>query len=67
MGNKIRVPIAQGLDVPNFVKDVQNFINDVPSFVNDVPRGPKSIPKWGMTSNHFLNMSKGINGPREGR
>ena len=68
MGNKIGVPIAQGLDVPNFfkdvpnfMKDVQNFIKHVPNFVKYVPRGPKSIPKWGTTSNHFLRLSKGIN------
>ena len=68
MGNKIGVPIVQGLDVPNFfkdvpnfMKDVQNFIKHVPNFVKDVPRGPKSIPKWGTTSNHFLRLSKGIN------
>ena len=38
MSDKIGVPIAQGLDVPNFFKDVPNFIKDV-------PRGPKSISK----------------------
>ena len=50
MGNKIGVPVAQGLDVPNFFKEVPNFVNDVPNFVdnvpnfvNDVPRVPKSI------------------------
>ena len=43
MGNKIEVPIAQGLDVPNFFKDVPNFVNDVPNFVKDVPRLPKSF------------------------
>ena len=69
MGNKIGVPVAQGLDVsnyfkdvPNFVKDVPNFVKDVPNFVKDVPRRPKSISKWGTTSNHFLRLSKGING-----
>ena len=36
MGNKIRVPVTQGLDVQNFFKDVPNFVNDVPNFVNDV-------------------------------
>ena len=53
MGNKIGVPVAQRLNVPNFfknvlnfVKDVPNFINDVPNFVNDVPSGPKSVSKW---------------------
>ena len=66
--------IAQGLDVPNFVKDVPNFvkdvpncIKDVPNFVKDVPREPKSIPKGGTTFNHFLRLSKGINGPWKGR
>ena len=49
-------------DVPNFMKDVPNFIKDVPNFVKDVPRRPKSISKWGTTSNHFLRLSKGING-----
>ena len=70
MRNKIEVLIAQGLDVPkffkdvpNFVKDVPNCINDAPNFVKDVLRGPKSIPKWGTTSNHFLRLSKEINGP----
>ena len=29
MGNKIGVPIAQGLDVPAFFKDVSNFVNDI--------------------------------------
>ena len=56
MGNKIGVSIAQGSDVPNFVKDV-------PNFVNGVPRVPKSVPKWGTTSNHFSRVSKGRNGP----
>ena len=36
MGNKIGVPIAQGLDVPKFFKDVPNFVNDVPNFVKDI-------------------------------
>ena len=61
MGNKIGVPIAQGLDVSNFFKDVPNFVNDVPNFVNDVlnfvnnvPRVPKSVPMWGTTSNRSL-------------
>ena len=51
MGNKIGVPIAQGLDVPNFVKDV-------PNFVKDVPRLPKFVPRWGTTSNHFSRVTK---------
>ena len=63
MVNKIGVPIAQGLDVPNFFKDVPNFVKDVPNFVNDVSKGPKSILNWGTTSNHFLRLPKGINGP----
>ena len=74
MGIKIGVPVAQGLDVPkffkdvpNFVKDVQNFIKDIRNFEKDVPKGPKSIPKWGTTFNHFLRLSKRINGPWEGR
>ena len=58
MGNKIGVSIAQGLDVPNFFKDIPNFVSDVPNFVNDVPRLPKSVLRWGMTSNHFLRVSK---------
>ena len=51
MGNKIGVPVTQGLDVPNFfkdvpnsMKDVPNFVKDVLNFVNDVPRVPKFIP-----------------------
>ena len=60
MGNKIEVSIAQGLDVPNFFKDVPNFINDV-------PKGLRFVPNGGMTSNHFLRLSKGINGSWKGR
>ena len=41
------VPIALGMDVPNFIKDV-------PNFVKDVPRVLKFVPRWGSTSNHFL-------------
>ena len=70
MSSKIEVLIAQGLDVPNFFKDVPNFVKDVPNFIKNVPnlvkgvpRGPKSVPKWETTSNHFLRLSKGINGP----
>ena len=63
MGNMIEVLVAQELDVPNFFKDVQNFMKNVPNFVNDVPRVPKSILRWGTTFNHFLGVSKGINGP----
>ena len=33
MGNKIGVPIVQGLDVPNFFKDVPNFMKDVQNFI----------------------------------
>ena len=44
MGREIRVPIAQGLDVPNFLKDV--------------PRVPKSIYRWGMASNNFSMVLK---------
>ena len=36
MGNKIGVLIAQGLDVPNFVKDVPNFLKDVPNFIKNL-------------------------------
>ena len=81
MGNKIRVLVAEELDVPNFRKDVPNFVKNVPNFVKDVPNfikdvpnfvkdlsiGPKSILKWGSTSNQFLRLSKGINGPWKGR
>ena len=58
MGNKMGVPIAQGLDVPKFFKDVPNFVKDILNFVNDIPRVPKSIPMWGTTSNHFSRVSK---------
>ena len=58
MGNKIEVPIAQGLDVPNFFKDVPNFVMDVPNFVKDVPRVPKSVSMCRTTSNHFPKVSK---------
>ena len=63
MGNKIEVLITQGLNVLNSYKDVANFVKDVPNFVNDVSKGPKSISNWGTTSNHFLRLPKGINGP----
>ena len=60
MDNKIRVFVAQGLDVPNFFKDVPNFVKDIPNFIKDVPnfvkyvpRLPKSILMRGTTSNHF--------------
>ena len=65
MGDKIGVPVAQRLDVPDFFNDVPNFVNDVPNFVNDipnfimdVPRLPKSISRWRTTSNHFPRVSK---------
>ena len=57
-GYKIGVPVAQGLDVPKFFKDVPNFVKNVPNFVKDVSRVPKSILRWGTTSNHFPRMSK---------
>ena len=66
MGNKIGVLVPQGLDVPNFFKNVPNFMKDVPNFVNDVPQLPKFVPRCGSTSNHFLRVSKGRNGPWEG-
>ena len=56
MGNKIGVSITQELDVSNFFKDV-------PNFVKDVPRVPKSTLRWETTFNHFLTVSKVINGP----
>ena len=66
MGNKIGVLVAQGLNVPNFVKDVSNFvkdvsnfIKDVPNFVKNVPRVPMSVPRSGITSNHYLRVLKG--------
>ena len=69
MGNKIRVLVAQGLDiqkkfkdVPNFVKDVSKLLKDVPNFVKNVPRLPKSILRWGMTSDYFPRVFKGRNG-----
>ena len=58
MGNKIRVLVAEELDVPNFRKDVPNFVKNVPNFVKDVPSGPKFIPQRGTTSNHFLRSPK---------
>ena len=63
MGNKIGVPVAQGLDVPIFFKNVPNFVKDVPNFVKDVPRVPKSIPRWRTTFIHFLRVSKVRNEP----
>ena len=35
---EIEVPVTQGLDVPNFLKDIPNLLKDV-------PRVPKSIPR----------------------
>ena len=49
MKRKIGVPLARGLDVSNFLKDV--------------PRVPKSVLEYEMTSNHFPNILKGMNGP----
>ena len=43
MANKIGVPIAQGLDVPSFVKNVTNFVNEIPNFIKNEPRVPKSV------------------------
>ena len=40
----------------------QLFFKDVPNFVKDVSRVPKSVPRWGMTFNHFPMVLKGING-----
>ena len=56
MSNKIEVLVAQGLNVPKFLKDVSNF-------VKNVPRVLKSISRWETTSNHFLLVLKGSNGP----
>ena len=41
----------------------QYLFKNVPNFVRDVPNVPKSIPRWGMTFNHFLRVSKEINRP----
>ena len=43
------VPLAQGFDVSNFLKDV--------------PKVPKSVLEYEMTSNYFPNIPKGMNGP----
>ena len=67
MGNKIGVLVPQGLDVPNIFKDVPNFVKDVPNFIKNVPRLPKSVLKWGMTSNNFPRVSKRRNEPWKGR
>ena len=48
--------IAQGLDVPNFLKDIPNLLKDV-------HRVPKSIPRWEMTFNDFPRVLKVSNGP----
>ena len=48
MRKKIGVPLAQGLDVSNFLKDV--------------PRVPKSVLEQGTTSNFFPNIPKRMNG-----
>ena len=50
------VLLAQGLDVPNFLKDVPNFLKDI-------HKVPMSISGWGTISNHFLRILKEINGP----
>ena len=47
LGDKLGVPKAIGLEVPNFIKDVPNFVKDLPNFVKDEPRVPKCIPRWG--------------------
>ena len=44
MRREIKVPIALGLDVLNFLKNV--------------PRVPIFISGWGMTSNHFPKVPK---------
>ena len=54
-------------DVSNFVKDVSNFIKDVSNCIKNVPRLPKSVLKWGMTSNNFPRVSKRRNEPWKGR
>ena len=36
-----------------------NFLNNVPNFLKDVLKVPKSIPRWGTTSNNFSRVSKG--------
>ena len=48
------VPVALGLDVPNFTKDVSNFMKDVPNFVKDEPR---MHPKIG---NNLQSISHGF-------
>ena len=58
IGDKMGVPIAIGLYVPNFIKDVPNCIKNAPNFLKDVPRVSKCVPRWGSTSNHFLMGSK---------
>ena len=49
MGRKLGVPLAQGLDVSNFLKNAL--------------RVPKSVSEYGTTSNYFPKILKGINGP----
>ena len=49
MRRDIEVLVAQRSNIPNCIKDV--------------PKVPKSDPRWGTTSNHFLRVLKGINGP----
>ena len=48
---EISVPLAQGLDVSNLIKDVLNF-------GKYVPRVPKCVPRWGSAPNHFLKIGR---------
>ena len=66
MGNKIKVSIAQRLDVPNIFKDVPNFMKDASKFLNDVPNFLKDVlrvSEYGTTFNYFLKIPKEINEP----
>ena len=49
MRREIGVPLAQGLDVSNFLKNV--------------PRVPKFVLKLGTITNHFSKIPKGIKKP----
>ena len=49
MRRDIRVLVARGSDIPNFL--------------NVIPRIPNFVPRWETTSNPFLKVSKGIYGP----
>ena len=69
-GNNIEVLVAHGLDVqncfkdvPNFMKYIPNFINDIPNCFQDVPWVPMSVLGWGITSNSFSRVPKGIYEP----